>query len=467
MKTKKNIKSYLSIFLLFTASLISCRKSSFLDVKSNNALTVPTTIADMQALLDDDLYMNGSPFNSASGPTPFLGEAGSDNIDINYSDYINAPFIDQNVFIWGQTVYSTNGINSWGAPYRTVFYANTALDGLNKIVPSADQKAGYNNVLGSALFYRAYGFYQLAQLFAPVYDSNTAQSDLGIPIRLVADISIPTTRSTVAQSYNQIIADLQQSISVLPVIATTKTRPSKPAAYALLSKVYLAMQDYNDAYLYADSCLQLSNNLIDYNQIPATPSYPFKRMNTETLFYALLAVEPSYLYGDGIVDSTLYKSYLSNDLRKSLFFAPYAYGGGQQFRGSYDGSYYYFGGLATDEIYLIRAECNARKGNTSSAMNDLNTLLQKRFVTGTFVSFTATDATDALKKILVERRKELVMRGVRWTDLRRLNKEPQFAITISHGVNGKIYTLKPGDPRYVWPIPYDVIALTGIQQNPR
>jgi len=71
-----------------------------------------------------------------------------------------------------------------------------------------------------------------------------------------------------------------------------------------------------------------------------------------------------------------------------------------------------------------------------------------------------------LNKILTERRKELLMRGLRWTDLRRLNKETAFATTLSRIVNGTTYTLPPNDPGYVFRIPLSVINFTGIEQNP-
>jgi hypothetical protein len=105
-------------------------------------------------------------------------------------------------------------------------------------------------------------------------------------------------------------------------------------------------------------------------------------------------------------------------------------------------------------------------GNASAAMNDLNTLLMKRWKTGTFIPYTAINATDALSKILTERRKELLMRGIRWSDLRRLNKEPQFAKTLIRVIGGQTYYLYPNDKRYVFPIPLQIIQMTGVPQNP-
>jgi hypothetical protein len=98
----------------------------------------------------------------------------------------------------------------------------------------------------------------------------------------------------------------------------------------------------------------------------------------------------------------------------------------------------------------------------------LNYLLSKRYRTvPVFTPLTAATAEEALQIVLRERRKELVGRGLRWYDLRRLNKDPRFAQTLTRVVNGQTYILPPNDPRYTHLIPFEVIALTGMQQNQR
>jgi AAA+ ATPase superfamily predicted ATPase len=99
-------------------------------------------------------------------------------------------------------------------------------------------------------------------------------------------------------------------------------------------------------------------------------------------------------------------------------------------------------------------------------LTDLNHLLVRRWKTGTFVPFTAATAEEALDLILLERRKELVFRGVRWMDLKRLNKEGRN-IELVRNLDGQIYRLAPNDLRYAMAIPKDIIQMTGIAQNPR
>jgi len=70
--------------------------------------------------------------------------------------------------------------------------------------------------------------------------------------------------------------------------------------------------------------------------------------------------------------------------------------------------------------------------------------------------------------ILAERRKELVMRGTRWSDLRRLNKEARFQKTIQRtSADGQVYVLQPNSNLYTWQIPQRDIILSSIEQNPR
>jgi hypothetical protein len=58
------------------------------------------------------------------------------------------------------------------------------------------------------------------------------------------------------------------------------------------------------------------------------------------------------------------------------------------------------------------------------------------------------------------------MRGLRWMDIKRLNKDGA-KITLTRNVEGNTYTLPPNDLRYALPIPEEVISLTGMPQNIR
>src|SRR4030095_5180819 len=125
-----------------------------------------------------------------------------------------------------------------------------------------------------ALFFRSYAFYNLLQVFAKPYSIDSANLHWGIPLRLDADFNKPTTRATLKQSYDQLIADTKYAITLLSNQQSFKTRPSKTAGYALLARTYLSMSDYNNAFTYADSALQLNNTLLDFNTLNGAATNP-------------------------------------------------------------------------------------------------------------------------------------------------------------------------------------------------
>lgn len=435
--------------------LSGCKK--FLDEKSNKSFIVPSSVSDLQALLDENQRMN----TRASS----LGEVSADNYFTKQSYLDILPPQNTAAYKWDSAIFISGApSNDWSETYDPVYYANIALEYINKFDRTPANAAGWDNVKGSALFYRAKSFLEAVWTWAAVYEENS--NSLGIPLRLGSDFNVPSTRATLQQSYDQIIEDLSTAVQLLPIQPLFKTRPSKPAAYAMLARTYLSMQRYKEAGSYADSCLQLYYSLINYNKVDSNAVYPFERFNDETIFYSKMSLNYAVIGNDyANVNTALINDYKTNDLRKSLFFYlkdDSTWG----FRGSYDGTSYFFNGIATDELYLILAECEARAGQVTSSLKYLNTLMTTRVKTGSFVPYTAANAQQALKTVLDERRKELVFRGLRWIDIKRLNKEGAGIIPV-HSLGIQQFSLTPNDNKYALPIPSDIIKMTGMQQNPR
>lgn len=458
-------------YLVILLGLLSCKKQdSFLDVKSANSDVVPKTLKDFQALLDNDQVINGAK----TGALPLAGLVGADNYFLKDATYRSLTAPSSTLYSWNADTWQGGASNDWSGAYKAVVYTNAVLEGIAKLPAEGGDLADYNNVKGSALFYRSLMFYNLSSLFCKPYDKTTAANDPGIVIRLTSNVNDPSTRATVAASYQQMITDLKTAIPLLPTAPLYKTRPSVPAAKALLAKIYLAMEQYDSALLYADAVLQVKGDLIDFNNaalVNKTSSKPFPSTlggNPEVLFFAAgLGYSNVMPRRNGFVDSLLFASYDLNDLRRAVFYTPS--GGFYQFKGTYDfyGSYN-FCGIATNEIYLIRAECYARQGNADQAMADLSALLGHRYVTGTYVPPSTPAADSALVLVLGERRKELPFTAnLRWEDLRRLNRDPRFAKTIQRNIAGTLYSLPPNDDKYVLPIPAQEIQLSHLDQNPR
>jgi starch-binding outer membrane protein, SusD/RagB family len=455
---KKQNRYFLKIMALLLMGCSACTKE-FLDKKPDQALVVPQTLQDFQALLDNTQVNNLN--------MPALQEIASDDYYVTDASYasVTVPMY-KNSYTWNKDIYAGSpDVIDWNYRYQQIFYANVVLEGLDKLAAADKASAQYNSEKGSALFFRGFALYQLSQLFCLPYVTATAAQDLGLPVRTSSDINQVSRRASVADSYAQVIADLQQSLALLPQQTSIKTRPTLAAGNGLLARVYLSMGDYADAQKYAAAALALYGTLLDYNTLPAAAAFPLKRFNDEVIFHSMEYGTSFSNVSRLLVDTSLYRSYQPGDLRLSLYFKPVA--AGHTYKGSYSGSSNFFNGIATDELYLVKAECAARLGNAVDAMNDLNTLLAKRWVDGAFIPLTAKDANDALNQVLLERRKELLLRGLRWSDLRRLNQESARAVTLTRVVQGVAYTLPPNDPRYVLPVPDLVIQLSHIQQNLR
>ncbi|AYD47399.1 RagB/SusD family nutrient uptake outer membrane protein [Arachidicoccus soli] len=447
-----------SICMLFLL-LSGCKK--FLDAKQNAAAVVPSTLSDLQAMMD-----NGAQISYIS---PSLPEASCDDYYLTTDMYNSFVENAQDFYTWRNYTPPPNSANDWGDTYHAVYYANLTLDLIKDIPRNGQNATQWDNIKGSALFFRSYHFLNLLWEFSKAYDSTTANKDWGIALRMTSDFNIPSTRATNEQSYRQVIDDAKSSISLLPDYPLVAASPSKGAAYGLLARCYLSMRDYKDALLYSDSCLQLKSNLIDFNGDAdiigsLANEGPFKQYNKETIFYCEMNAEFDIFTYTGYVDSTITGSYATNDLRKTAYLLDEG-NNHYYFKGSYAGSpYVNFTGIATDEMYLTRAECYIRTGQVKKGLDDLNTLLSKRYRTGTFIPLTGMAQQTALTTVLLERRKELLFRGSRWMDIKRLNKSGAD-IVLKRIVGHQSFTLQPNAAFFALPLPVDIVQITGMPQN--
>lgn len=439
-------------------SITSCKK--YLAEKSDASLVTPSTLDDYQGLLDDADVMN-------IYATPSYMEASTDDYFLLPVTYQNLNQVYLNYYTWQPQEY--NFVNDWSKAYLAIYNANLCLDGLNQLTQGGQDQVKYDRVKGAALFFRAYYFTELLWCYAKAYDPNTASQDLGIVLRLNSNFNTPSKRSSVEACYTQALKDAKAAVSLLPDHSIHPLRPSKAAAYGLLARIHLSMRQYDQAYLDADSCLQISHDLLDYNNASdlngqLTDANPFIRFNKESIFYTEMNSNGLIVSSRAKTDSLLYNTFENHDLRKVAFFKPNS--GYQEFKGNYTGSpNAFFSGIGVDEMLLTRAECAARAGEVTNAMSDLNTLLRTRWDKQyPYQERTAANPEEALQMILLERRKELLMRGLRWMDIKRLNKDGANII-LKRIVDGKVYTLQANDPFYALPLPTDVIERTGMPQN--
>lgn len=468
------MKHYCIIILIFSL-ITACSKSEFLNVKPNQSLVIPNSLDDLQAILDHDLDMNGVP--RGLGLVPQILDIASDDyyvLDQGYRDRLDD--LLRMYYRWDAQANTADMVQDWERPYLCVLNSNLVLDHLEEMKDKIDDVQRWNEIRGAALFYRAHAFYHLAQVYAyPYGDEN--YDKYGIPLRLSSDISETIFRSSVSVTYKKIIDDLIESSELLPENELYKERPSKVTAYAMLARVFLAMRDYDQALLYSDRVLNIKNTLLDYNDLNPADPYPFNQseiMDREVLFKSSPVNYSGKTSPLAIVvariDSVLYDTYEEEDLRKNIFFITGSVQG-FRFKGSYFGANNLFAGIALDEIYLIKAESLVKIGQTIECVKVLDNLRKNRYRKGTESYKVPQDIMkneeELLKFVRLERRKQLIFRSLRWTDLRRFNLEGAN-ITLQRQVDAQEYSLSSGDKRWAFLIPQQVMGFNPTMlQNPR
>jgi hypothetical protein len=445
-------------YILFLLALtISC-SDNYLEKKPNKSLVVPSTLSDLEALLNNTSVMNIGPGLGILGVDDFF------MTDEGWQGFTDP--VEQFGYTWESDIYrGQESFTEWSYPYRQIFYTNTVLDALIAIPINSGNETQWKTVKGRALFHRAISHYQLAQLFCLSYSDETIDQP-GIPVRLNSDVDTPVTRATIGQTYDQIIADLTEAETLLPVVVPSRTQPTIATAKGLHGIVSLAMNNYTEAEKYATQSLDLDNSLLDYNDLNSESRLPITQYNNEISFHSVSHYYSFPYSAQAFIDTLLLDQYDENDLRKEVYFRNRDVNR-YTFKGHYSGLYSLFVGVGIDELYLVLAESRVRNGNIAGALEDLNALLIKRWKAGTYIPITENNEEALLQIILSERQKELVFRPARWTDLRRLNKDIRFQRTMTRKLNGTIYSLPPNDNRYVYPIPVDEITFSGIEQNPR
>jgi hypothetical protein len=330
--------------------------------------------------------------------------------DATNSDYTE---IDNNAILAENAVVS--GI--WAAIYDGINVANNVIVKVPAMEDmTADEK---KQALGELYFLRALNHFNLLNYFGP------------IPIKIKPTVgarSLDAGRDPAEMVYTQIITDLNLADQYLKASASVKTRASKYAAIALLARVYLYKGDYDLARKKADSVIQYGGYTLleDYNDIFTSDE------SAESIFEVDFSELdrnriaeynfPKTLNGRREVapDESLISAYETNDERKSVSIA---YDGANAYANKYNDLSKGADNviiLRLAEMYMIRAEAEARKtgGSISSVQNDINTIRTRAGLGSTNVG-TIDDLILAIEK---ERRVEFAFEGHRWFDLVRTER---------------------------------------------
>lgn len=333
----------------------------------------------------------------------------------------------------------------WNLPYAAIYRSNAIIEGLRGSTVVTESLR--NQLLGEALFIRAFCHFYLVNLFGRV------------PVVTTTDYQQNTlaSRPEIDKVYAQIIEDLTEAKNLLvgdySYSNGSRISVNKGAAIALLSRTYLFVGNYSKA---EEEATQIINN--PQYKLESDLSQVFTITSNEAIWQLeSLANYPNdiftfYIFGDpstGALRSSFIEAFEPGDQRSQIwvgsistsvgdFYFPKKY---QSFTAKTE----YSTLLRVAEQYLIRAEARAQLGNISNALNDLNTIRSR----AQLENATANDKASLLEAIFNERRSELFSEwGHRWIDLQRFNKADEL--------------LKPIKPAWestdvLFPIPYTQI----------
>lgn len=430
-------KIYQFLFIASFVAISGCDK--YLDIEPKG-MVVPSTAEDFRQLLNSGYNV----FPKYKSDVTFRSDELS--ADTNADDFP----IFQNVYTWDDVTTTAQTTQyQYEDFYKSIFYANETINtGQSKMPDSAEK----NQLLAEAHALRAFNYFSLVSMYAKPYNKLTATTDSGVPINLIVDLEQDFTKAPLQVVYDLILSDIEKSESLMQQ-DTWETglnyRFGRASLYALAARIHLYMGEYASSVSYADKALNINNSLVDLNSSQAQPS----QYNSVESLLALENTFTSKLQRASFVSDELVAMYdTTNDLR----FALYTSADSGKYKVAKAGEDSFKCSFRTAELYLSKAESEARLGNESSAKTTLLTLLKNRYATTHYASveqrINTLSGNDLINEILDERMRELAFEGHRWFDLRRVNQKQ-----IIHTLNGQTHTLQANDPRYTIPFPKEAI----------
>lgn len=471
----------ITLAMMGALTLASCTK----EVELNPTYTVNgdasfKTIEDYEAALTGAYarLKANSYYGSTSGSNAFVGlpDMMSDNLYESSESLANYTILQR----WRYTADEFYVEDTWLDGYTAIQQANLAMRNIDKL---ATANAGaVNRIKGQALALRAHVHFDLLRYFGEEFGRNSTKQ--GVAYVENFNIEQKPSRLTVKASYDKIEADLKTAKSLLS--ATDKTIQSITSNVAS-NRAYVDTLVVNAMlarmYTYAgvpDSAIRYASFAINARPLATAATFPqiwqdastaeviwsvkFENGNSDIggNMYYVVGNRASYRPTTSLV--ALYDQ--ANDVRFGAYFQNRVRSGNsrlvlgkylaKQARQTNPDGIVDFKVFRTAEMYLIRAEAQALKGNDAAALADLNTLRAARNAA------VGAEAGVALQAAIAnERRKELVAEGHRFFDLKRTSRQ------ISRTTNCTNFcTLPPTDRAWAFPIPQtEITANSAMTQN--
>ena len=415
----------------------------------------------------------------AYAPLASLNWYGADFILINElktsngKKYIGSQFDTGRLNEWYNINYTKTTTSSvWGAAYYVISAANNVLANLEGKETSQVTTQDLNNLRAECLFLRALSHFDLVRTYAQPYCYTADASHPGVPVIIEPqDPSDMPARETVAKVYEQILKDLleaEQTIDPKYTRANAKNSASVvslEAIQALLSRVYLYMENWTEAAAYATKVIESPKYEL-WTVADMTDSECFRedtRNGGEVIFEVYGAIGEAYgggntgicsmtsknKYGDGGASLDLVKLYDEGDVRGTLFLKEKDENTGTNV---YWTSKYVGKGLANpdvanvivlrlSEMYLNRAEATIKgELKTYDAVADISAVANSR-------GAIASPATAG--GVMKERQKEFAWEAHLWFDLGRTKTN----MTRTDVADGVITSVEWGTTVWAMPIP--------------
>jgi hypothetical protein len=461
MKKIGFLETVLAASLAFTAC------DSYLDIvpKGNK---IPQTLADYEPLLRNEYTVGQTPVAQAL----YL----MNDKYASVSELSGASLTRAN-YLWDETADRITLNNSDETTYYHLYSAISSCNLLIENVPDATECTDEerHEVIGYARVIRSLAYYVLTNFYADTYQAATAAQTLSVPLITSADIDAESEQVTLQEMYDFIINDIKTAINEdqLPAESQTVIHPNLGAAYALLSRVYLQMADYTQALQYANLALAQNDALYDWNAyyetyqsqidnpddyttLPTPESYEY----CENYYFRHGDNSPNYTQAEQSIPVERAARFEQGDARFLSRWKYYASNMDAYYTGIGSG-YFNYGGLTTCEVYLIKAECQARAGQIQDAMNTLDQVRQTRIRPEVYQSSTAQTLAEALQLIYRTKANEMIFSIVPFADARRLNVEGVITCSFSKQYDGKTITLSPTSHLWTMPFPAGAINNTG------
>ena len=410
-------------------------------------------------------------------------------------------------FTYTHSPDQSNAKYFWYVSYKIITGANTVIEtALGKDNLNTDMK----QILGENYFLRAFAHFNLLRFYAKPY--TFGRDNLGIILRKSTSESGAKARSNVGECYDFVISDLKKAAALMSKPRGTQYA-SKEAAWALLSRIYLYMEDNDNTIAYSDSVINSGRFALE-TKTSFSGMYANAATHSEPIFIVAFMPEDnrgkfgsiaSMIYSDGNSGwgeefaSQSYRDILDdnlNDVRWSMIDTLYEDDGKTIAKHMgievfYIKKFSFQEGdpnlsspimLRLAEMYLNRAEAYAKNNDETKALADVNEIRKHRGLENDTYSSVPAGST-ILDVVLKERRLELAFEGHRNFDIYR-NKQNLYRDYWGYHIKGLQIgdidlSKKPSDyqnydnleieytnPRIIYYIPSDEIISNNLcEQN--